>query len=167
MSDNRFLDNRGRPLRLPISGARVSFTSLVKEFGGDVPHRAVLEELRRLRVVRQFGETLELDARRQLLSNRAAASLSALIPVLIDGIRLAVKAASSGSDPLFHRLTLSARDLIELARLQERATVGIISLLDGFKGSLQRDIVISDTKRHSLTVTAFVTERSTVKRRSG
>jgi len=167
MSDNRFLDNRGRPLRLPISGARVSFTSLVKEFGGDVPHRAVLEELRRLRVVRQVGKTLELDARRQLLSNRAAASLSALIPVLIDGIRLAVKAATSGSDPLFHRLTLSARDLIELARLQERATVGIISLLDGFKGSLQRDIVIADTEKRSLTVTAFVIEQSTVKRRTG
>jgi len=167
MSDNRFLDNRGRPLRLPIAGARISFTSLVREFGGDVPHRAVLEELRRLRVVRQIGNSLELDARRQLLSNRAAASLSALIPVLIDGIRLAVKAASSGSDPLIHRLTLSARDLIELARLQDRAAVGITSLLDGLRGSLQRGTPLAEAKKHSLTVTAFVSEQSTSKRYSG
>src|SRR6202021_3144343 len=64
MSDRRFLDARGRPVRLPIAGARASFTTLVREFGGDVPHRAVLEELRRLRVVRQVGNRLELDAHR-------------------------------------------------------------------------------------------------------
>jgi hypothetical protein len=164
MSDHRFLDSRGRPQRLPIAGARVSFASLVKKFGGDVPHRAVLEELRRLRVVRQIGSSLELDARRQLLSGPAAASLSALIPALIDGIRLAVKAASGGPAPLIHRLTLKARDVVELAVLEERATVGMTSLLEGLKGSLQG---ASDGKKHSLTVTAFVIEQAINNRRSG
>jgi uncharacterized protein DUF6502 len=164
MSDQRFLDGRGRPQRLPIAGARVSFASLVRKFGGDVPHRAVLEELRRLRVVRQTGTTLELNVRRQLLSSRAAASLSTLIPVLIDGIRLAAIAASSGSDPCIHRLTLTARDLRELALLQNRAVVGITSLLDGLKGSLQRGLRTPETKKHSLTVTVFVMQRSTGKR---
>jgi Family of unknown function (DUF6502) len=167
MSEPRFLDGRGRPKRLPIAGAKVSFTSLVRKFGGDVPHRAVLEELRRLRVVRQVGTSLELDLRRQLLSSRAAASLSALVPVLIDGIRLGVKATSSGSDPLIHRLTLTARDLRELSLLQDRAAVGITSLLDGLKSSLQRGIAKAKTKKHSLTVTAFVIEQSAGKRRSG
>jgi hypothetical protein len=164
MSDHRFLDGRGRPLRLPIAGARVSFASLVKQFGGDVPHRAVMEELRRLHVVRQIGSGLELDARRQLPSGRAAASLSTLMPVLIDGIRLAAKAASSGSDPLIHRLTLRARDLIELAVLQDRASVGITALLDGLRGSLQRGKATAQPKKHSLTVTAFVIEQSIGKR---
>ena len=91
MSNPRFLGPHGRPQRLPIVGARVSFASLVKQFGGDVPHRAVLEELRRLRVVRQIGARLELDARKQLPNGRATASLSSLIPVLIDAIRLAGK----------------------------------------------------------------------------
>src|ERR1700733_10214897 len=53
-SDHRFLDSRGRPQRLPIAGAKISFATLVRKFGGDVPHRAVLEELRRLGVVRQI-----------------------------------------------------------------------------------------------------------------
>jgi Family of unknown function (DUF6502) len=167
MSDPRFLDGRGRPQRLPIAGAKVSFASLVRKFGGDVPHRAVLEELRRLRVVRQIGTSLELDARRQLLSSRAAASLSALVPVLIDGIRLGVKAASSGSHPLIHRLTLTARDLRELALLKDRAAVGITSLLDGLRGSLQRGIGTAKTKKHSLRITAFVIEQSAGKRRIG
>lgn len=166
MSDRRFLDARGRPQRLPIAGARVSFKSLVREFGGDVPHRAVLEELRRLRVVRQVGNRLELDAHRQLPSGHAATSLSSLIPVLIDGIRLAEKAASSGSVPLIHRLTLTARDFLELTMLQERAAVSIASLLEGLKGSLQRRTLPTETNKRSLTVTAFVVEQPTSKRRS-
>lgn len=166
MSDRRFTDARGRPQRLPITGARVSFTSLVRMYGGDVPHRAVLEELRRLRVVRQVGDSLELDARKQLPSGHAAASLSSLIPVLIDGIRLAEKAASSGSPPLIHRLTLTARDLLELKMLQDRASVSITSLLDGLKGSLQRKTIPAETKKPSLTVTAFVVEQPNNKRKS-
>jgi hypothetical protein len=165
MSDNRFLDGRGRPRRLPIAGKKASFTSLVREFGGDVPYRAVLEELRRLRVVRQTGNSLELNARRQLPSGNAAASLSALMPVLIDGIRVAGQAASSGSAPLIRRLTLTARDLIELTQLRDRAAVGIISLLDGLRGSLQRGLATAEAKKHSLTVTAFAVEQTTERRR--
>jgi len=166
MSDHRFLDSHGRPLRLPIAGARVSFASLVKRFGGDVPHRAVLEELRRLRVVRQIGNRLELDARRQLPGSRVSASLSSLIPVLIDGIKLAAQGASSGSGPLVHRLTLNARDLIELTVLRDRATVGVTSFLEGLKGSLQRESTTTERNKHALTVTAFVVEQNAVKRRS-
>jgi hypothetical protein len=165
MSDRLFLDGRGRPRRLPITGARGSFTSLVKKFGGDVPYRAVLEELRRLHAVRQKGNSLELNARRQLKNGRANTSLSALIPVLIDGIRVGIKAASIGSDPLIQRLTLTARNQLEFALLQDRAAVGITALLDGLKGSLQRGRATGETNKHSLTVTAFVTEQSTVKAR--
>jgi len=165
MSDHQFLDRRGRPQRLPITGKKVSFASLVRKFGGDVPHRAVLEELRRIHVVRQIGKTLELDARRQLPNGHAAASLSTLIPMLIDGIRVTAKAAPSGADPLIQRLTLTARDLVELAVLQERAAAGISTLLNGLRGSLQRGIGAADSKKHSLTVTAFVVEEATDKRR--
>jgi Family of unknown function (DUF6502) len=167
ISDERYLDAQGRPQRLPIAGARVSFASLVKQFGGDVPHRAVLEELRRLRVVSQVGSRLELDARRLLPNGRAFASLSSLIPVLIDGIRLAIKAAASSSSPAIHRLTLTARDLPELAVLQDRASEGITSLLEGLKGSLQRRAKAAQNNKHSLTVTAFVVEQSLRKPRSG
>jgi hypothetical protein len=166
MSDERYLDAHGRPKCLPIAGARISFASLVKRFGGDVPHRAVLEELRRLKVVSQFGPSLELNARRMLPSGRSFASLSSLIPVLIDAIHVAVKAAASGSGPPIQRLTLNARDLTELALLQERASEGITSLLDGLKGSLQRGVKAVQHTKHSLTVTAFVTNQSIRKSRS-
>jgi hypothetical protein len=159
-------NHSSRP-RPPPQNVRKLRYVIVKQFGGDVPHRAVLEELRRLRVVSQVGSRLELDARRLIPNGRAFASLSSLIPVLIDGIRLAIRAAASSSSPPIHRLTLNARDLPELAVLQDRASEGITSLLEGLKGSLQRRTKAAQNTKHSLTVTAFVIRQSLRKPRSG
>jgi len=166
MSDTLYLDRYGHPRSLPIAGPRISFESLVKKFGGDVPHRAVLEELRRLRLVNQTGSRLELDARRLLPSGRAFASLSSLIPVLVDGIRLAVEAASSDLSTPIHRLTLNARDPTELTVLRDRVSDGIASLLNGLKGSLQRAGKGTPPIKHSLTITAYVIGQSARKGRS-
>ena len=100
MSDRQFLGSRGRPKRLPLGGSQVSFTSLVKKFGGDVPHRAVLEELLRLGLVRQIRNELELDVPRTNVNAHAAGKLSALVPLLLDVIRLELRTASSGRDRL-------------------------------------------------------------------
>lgn len=43
-TDPRYIDTRGAPRLLPKKGER-SFDELVRRFGGDVPHKAVLEEL--------------------------------------------------------------------------------------------------------------------------
>lgn len=43
--DERFVDEDGRPAPLPIEGGGLSFAQLVKEFSGDVPARAILDEL--------------------------------------------------------------------------------------------------------------------------
>ena len=48
------------PRQLPIRGRVASFATLVKEFAGDVPPRALLEELRQLRVVRESALGVEL-----------------------------------------------------------------------------------------------------------
>ena len=42
-----FRDGSGRPMALPAEGRR-SFAELVRRYGGDVPHRAVLDELVRV-----------------------------------------------------------------------------------------------------------------------
>ncbi len=43
-TDARFVDMKGAPSALPIKG-EISFESLVKEYSGDMPYRAVLNEL--------------------------------------------------------------------------------------------------------------------------
>ncbi|MDH3673497.1 MAG: DUF6502 family protein [Gammaproteobacteria bacterium] len=43
--DNRFRDDQGEPVALDLEGQGATFTQLVKDFSGDVPPRAILDEL--------------------------------------------------------------------------------------------------------------------------
>jgi|CXWL01.1.fsa_nt_gi hypothetical protein len=61
--DIEFWDKDGNPSPLPIEGARVSFTELVKRYSGDMPVRAMLDELVRV----GSAETLK-DGRVRLVS---------------------------------------------------------------------------------------------------
>jgi len=47
-AEDEFLDSEGRPAVLPFAGDRGSFSSLVKQFGGDVPAGAMRTELQRV-----------------------------------------------------------------------------------------------------------------------
>ena len=49
--DHDFHDSQGKPSILTIKGRGASFTELVKRFSGDLPVRAVLDELLRVRAV--------------------------------------------------------------------------------------------------------------------
>ena len=46
--DERFHDGSGNPATLPVEGEGADFSGLVKEYSGDVPHRAILDELLRV-----------------------------------------------------------------------------------------------------------------------
>ena len=54
--DRNFLDAEGRPAPLPMAGADVSFSELVKRFSGDVPVRATLDELIRVGAVERLED---------------------------------------------------------------------------------------------------------------
>ncbi|MDD5762014.1 MAG: DUF6502 family protein [bacterium] len=49
--DERFHDGSGNPAPLPVEGVGAAFSGLVKEYSGDVPHRAILDELLRVGAV--------------------------------------------------------------------------------------------------------------------
>ncbi|SEH07001.1 DUF6502 family protein [Candidatus Venteria ishoeyi] len=48
-----YLDEQQQPKVLPLEGESDSFTALVKEYGGDIPVRAVLDELLRIGAVQR------------------------------------------------------------------------------------------------------------------
>ncbi|MFQ5938418.1 MAG: DUF6502 family protein, partial [Acidiferrobacterales bacterium] len=54
--DPRFLDEHGEPVPLSFEGDDGSFTELVKEFSGDVPARAILDELIHVGAVTQLDD---------------------------------------------------------------------------------------------------------------
>jgi Family of unknown function (DUF6502) len=49
-----FLDKNGEPGILPLSGGRPTFSELVRRFSGDVPARAMLDELKRVGAVKEM-----------------------------------------------------------------------------------------------------------------
>jgi len=51
-----FIDDAGRPRRLPMAEGATSFAELVRRFSGDMPVRAVLDELERLGAVRRTAD---------------------------------------------------------------------------------------------------------------
>ena len=54
--DKKYLDAEGNPAPLPMGGSDVSFTKLVKDFSGDVPVRATLDELIRVGAVKRLED---------------------------------------------------------------------------------------------------------------
>jgi hypothetical protein len=59
--DAAYKDSSGKPRLLPVEGGSPSFSELVKKFSGDVPARAILDELLRVGVVeKQADGTLRL-----------------------------------------------------------------------------------------------------------
>lgn len=65
-TDRHFVDQYNRPRRLEVTGHRHSFASLTKRYAKDVPHKAVLEELRRTGAVVISGGGVKLNARLRL-----------------------------------------------------------------------------------------------------
>ena len=61
--DREFVDAEGEPAPLPMSGSGATFSELVKRYSGDVPARAILDELIRIGAM----ERLE-DGRLRLLA---------------------------------------------------------------------------------------------------
>jgi hypothetical protein len=63
--DANFLDQKGKPMLLSVSGNSNSFQELVRRYSGDVPYRAVLDELE------GDGSVERLDENRVKLTQRA------------------------------------------------------------------------------------------------
>jgi len=56
LTDRRYLQPNNLPRRLPFKGEKFSFSHLVKLFSGDIPARAMLSEMKRLRIVRHDAQ---------------------------------------------------------------------------------------------------------------
>lgn len=58
LRDEVYKDSNGNPLDIPMSDSSISFTSLVKQYSGDMPVRAVLDELSRVGMVKKLENDL-------------------------------------------------------------------------------------------------------------
>lgn len=79
LKDPRFSDGHGHPAPLPLEGKRGSFAALVKVYSGDIPVRAMLDELVRVGAVQQMKNgRICLRSRGYIPQKRAPEKLSIL-----------------------------------------------------------------------------------------
>ena len=159
-TDREFVTQTGRPRSLQISGPRRSFVSLVRKHGGDVPHRAVLDELRRIGAVRHCDDVVQLHSSAQLRHRHNFAFLSPVLPALVDGLRIASRSTGANGLPSIQRLNLSAEGDVDSAIVRNRCISSARSMLYGLAhSSLPVTVRRRGKKPASLfTVTVLVAE---------
>jgi hypothetical protein len=161
LSDRRFHTKSGEPKALRIRDGQCSFATLVHEYAGDVPPRAVLDELRRMRLVRESDAGIELrKSPISKSSSELARSLSHALPVISDSFGIASATAGSHATAPIYRLTIAAPNPRSLITARERAVTGATSFLNGLDRSLSvRPRTRKSNKgQHRVTVTVLIRE---------
>ncbi len=99
-----YTDRQGAPLQLPLSGAKNSFSALVRQFSGDMPVRAVLDELLHVGAVRLAKDgSIKLQARAYLPGADKKAKINILGVDVADLISTINHNLDKDNTPLFQR----------------------------------------------------------------
>ena len=163
-TDRLFSHGSGLPKGLRIAGSGASFARLVRKYGGDVPPRAVLDELRRIDAVADDGKTVWLRTSPGLRKRHNFAFLSPVLPVLVDGIRIASRRSRPSTS--IQRLTLPVESEVDLAIVRERCRSSTRSMLDGLGESLGTSVTVPRRRRnsdYSFTITVLLVENRAAK----
>ena len=76
--DKMFLDGKGLPLELPFEDAKKGFSSLVKNYSGDIPPRAILDEMLRAGVVALRKEKIKLLSKGYIVNKEESEKIKIL-----------------------------------------------------------------------------------------
>lgn len=144
--DKDFLDRQGNPMDLSISGGANSFQGLVRRYSGDIPYRAVLDELD------AAGSVERLDEDRVRLIHRA------YLPKADESMKLHILGVDTALliDTIDHNLNmkhqpprfqrkvlydnLPAEALPEFRRLSSKAGQALLEKLDKWLSGHDRDV---------------------------
>lgn len=133
LHDKRYCLRPGRPAALPYAGSGATFTSLVNEYGGDVPPRAMASELTRRGLVRLSANRLSLRTDALSASANAHVNMSAhldAIRALADSIDAPVTQAGR---PHVRFISVPAHDALEGGVIRSRAE----DIVDGAAAALR------------------------------
>lgn len=133
MHDKRYCLRPGRPAALPYSGSGSSFVSLVREYGGDVPPRAMTLELSRRALVRIRANRISLCTRSLSDSANAHVNMSAHLDAIKALAASIGVPAKQGSAPHVRFVSIPARDVLEGGVIRRRA----IDIVDGAAAALR------------------------------
>jgi hypothetical protein len=119
-SDRRFTDPRGDPKPLKMSDVRGSFRQLVKSYAGDIPYRAVLDELVEIGAVEIHKEHVELQTANLEIAQNGFRFLLPVLPMVIDALQLS---SVSSTPPKVWRHTSRIESGIEDVREKSKELI--------------------------------------------
>jgi len=143
--DRDFLDSNGQPAALPAQDGDHSFAALVRRHSGDVPARAVLDELVRVGAVESANGSVKLRARSYIPANSDVDKLQILGTDVGDLIRTIDHNIQHGNtDPLFQRKVmydnLPTETLPEFRALSREQAQELLERIDRWLAQRDRDI---------------------------
>ncbi len=142
--DGRFTRD-GVPQPLPFDGAGHSFSALVKEFSGDVPPRAILDELVRVGVVERLESgVIRLLTRAYVPQTGEEDKLHILGTDVAFLVGTIDHNLTEAADPWFQRKVaydhLPDEAVVEFRRLSRAKAQELIEEMDGWLSQRDRDI---------------------------
>lgn len=159
--DPAFLDSDGNPLPLPFDGREGSFSDLVRRYSGDIPPRAVLDELLRVGLAERGEDALiRLVARAYVPRAGTAEKLSILGVEAADLLgTIDHNIHAEGEEPLFQRKVcyyrFPARHLPELRELARKRSQGVLEELNRWMGEHDDAGAGDEVRRAGLSIYYF------------
>ncbi|NOZ54130.1 MAG: hypothetical protein GXP08_13540 [Gammaproteobacteria bacterium] len=144
--DIRYADENGQAAVLPFEGESVSFSALVKAYSGDVPPRAILDELAQVGVVEYVNDDgIRLLARAYIPKSGEAEKLSLLGRDVAGLIATMDKNIHNlGEKPFFQRKVfydnLPLEVIPELQAILEERGQNLLEYLDQWMAEHDRDV---------------------------
>lgn len=137
--DSRFLEPDSKPRPLALGTSRNGFRSLVRDYCGDVPEKAVLAELQKMGAAKVFGNEvhLELSAIRRL--RRDIGSTKGVIRATSDVLRQIGERQSSVS-PLVRRLSIEIGSRAEQAVILQRIEATLTAAMEAIRSLGERPV---------------------------
>jgi hypothetical protein len=143
--DSEYTDSKGEPLTLPIEDPAKGFNTLVRRYSGDIPARAVLDELVRVGAVERIANNrIRLLARAYIPSASQLDKLGILGTDVADLIHTIDHNLEKGSsDPRFQRKVMYdnlPKEIIEEFRaLSAKQSQQLLEQLDAWLVKRDRD----------------------------
>jgi hypothetical protein len=144
--ETKYVDGKGEPVAIPIYGKGATFEKLVKKFSGDMPTRAVMDELIRIGAIK-----LEPDQRVRLIKDAFipthddaikfhifGTDVSLLISTIENNIEL------KSEEPFFQRKVyydnLPDEVIADLRRMSKKSAQKLINDMDRYIAINDRDV---------------------------
>ena len=143
--DKDFCDTDGEPLALPQEGPEISFTEIVRRHSGDMPPRAVLDELLRVGAVeRTDDETIRLVTHAYIPRTSDSDKLAILGADVSDLIHTIDHNLTSSEQPRFQRKlmydNLPVEAVEKFRELSAARAQGLMEYLDSWLSQNDRDV---------------------------